>query len=102
MSDTNSNTKTEVQDPRGIGGVIAVPLRFALDYGPDPRALPIPGEGPRSGVKPPKFAGDGTRYMLDDGSVWEYLGIGSKADNRERVRGWFMIAGPLVATPPKR
>ncbi len=26
--------------------------------------------------------------MLDDGSVWEYRGIGYPADNRERVRGW--------------
>lgn len=69
-----------------------VSLRFANVYGSDPRALPIPGEAPRYNVRAPRYAADGTAYLMPDGSVWEYLGTSAyDADNRDRVRGWQQI-----------
>lgn len=71
-------------------GVRAVSMRFTAVYGADPSKLPTPGEAPVLGVEPPRY---GTRYMLEDGSVWEYLGISAYAcDNRERVNGWRRLA----------
>lgn len=37
----------------------------------------------------PLFAGDGTRAMLVDGSIWEYKGISAyEIDNENRIKGW--------------
>jgi hypothetical protein len=72
-----------------------VTLLFANMYGPDPRALPIPGERDRHGVYAPLHAESRTAYMLCDGSIWEYRGIsGYDIDNKERVRGWECIWRP--------
>jgi len=73
-----------------------VTIAFSNVYGDNPNALPVPGTDERLGVKPPRYANDGTRYMLCDGSIWEYKGISAyKADNDERVNGWQMIWKPV-------
>lgn len=83
-------------DPRRHKGR-AVSLRFTAVYGADPSKLPVPGDPPVLGVEPPTSAENGTRYMLEDGSVWEYLGIGPyRCDNRSRVNGWSRVG--LTAT----
>lgn len=69
-----------------------VSLQYANVIGSSPACLPIPGDDPVLGVKPPLFAGDNTRYLMPDGSVWEYLGIsGMRADDQQRVNGWQKI-----------
>lgn len=71
---------------------IPVSLQFANSFGDNPAFLPVPGGPSRFGVKPPEYAQDGTRYMLSNGEIWEYMGISPySADNRERVNGWQLI-----------
>jgi len=75
---------------------IPVSLKFSNMFHNNPFMLPIPGETSRYGVNPPKHADSMTRYMLSDGSIWEYKGISAYAvDNKERVRGWECIWKPM-------
>lgn len=69
-------------------GAHPVSLVFANLVGSDAHFLPDPISGDILGVKAPQFAGDGTRVLMPDGSIWEYLGIGYDIDNKERVNGW--------------
>ena len=73
-----------------------VSLQFANIFGANPVALPIPGERSRYGVNPPCHADSMVRYMLPDGSIWEYKGISAYAiDDKDRVRGWDCIWRPI-------
>jgi hypothetical protein len=73
----------------------AVSLQFSNVHGNDPSKLPLPGEFEVLGVRAPKFAADGTTYMLSDGTIWTYNGIsGCAIDNKDRVNGWEMIWEP--------
>ena len=66
-----------------------VSLAFSNVFGNDPNKLPGPSQSEIYGVKPPKYADDGTTYMLSDGTVWTYKGISAyKVDNMERYNGW--------------
>lgn len=73
-------------------GAKPVTLQYANCVGSSPACLPMPGDGPVLGVDPPIYAGDNTRYLMPDGSVWEYMGIsGRYADDKDRVNGWQRI-----------
>lgn len=73
-------------------GAKPVTLQFANVFGSNAHYLPNPTTGDILGVKAPVYAADNTRYLMPDGSVWEYLGIsGNDTDNRERVNGWLKI-----------
>lgn len=79
-------------------GFRPVTLLFANLLGSDPAYLPGPGDDPVLGVAPPVYAGDGTRYLMPDGSAWEYAGIsGMDADNRERINGWRKVGLATIA-----
>lgn len=70
-------------------GVVPVTLQFSNVYGNNPKALPGPGDASVCGVKAPYAADGGTKYMLSDGSVWEYKGVSAyKCDNESRINGW--------------
>lgn len=72
---------------RGFG-IRPVPLAWANALG-RAQHLPQPGDPWHFGLQPPGWAEDGTRYMLPDGTVWEYLGIsGYETTNRGRINGW--------------
>ncbi len=75
---------------------LPVSLAFTNIFGADPKKLPLPGERDVLGVATPSSAGLGTRYMLEDGTIWEYVGYSGceKADKRDTVNGWMMIWEP--------
>ena len=78
-----------------IGGR-PVTYAFTVVYGADPSKLPTPGDPPVFGVEAPHSALEGRRYMLEDGSVWEYRGVGAyDADNWSRICGWERVDGPM-------
>ena len=65
---------------------------FLKVYGDNPSMLPIPESAPILGVKPPKYADDGTAYRFSDNSVWVYKGISVDDEkNKNRVNGWEKI-----------
>ena len=79
-------------DKPKIYGACPVSLQWANRFGSNAHYLPDPISGPILGTRAPVFAGDHTRALLPDGSIWEYLGIsGNDVDNKERVNGWLMI-----------
>ncbi len=69
-------------------GIYPVPPAFSHAYGADPARLPVPGDTPLVGLKP-VLPGSGIQYMLCDGSVWRYVGLGGLSfDPRSGVNGW--------------
>jgi hypothetical protein len=43
------------------------------------------------GVDPPAYDGDNTRYLMPDGTVWEYCGWSGYAVDNDH-NGWFKVA----------
>ena len=65
-----------------------------------PAELPIPGESCEWG---PKYAKDGTRVLLGDGSMWEYIGIPHKSETWPDVRiGWIPFKPERFERPLSR
>lgn len=88
-------------------GVKPVPLPWANRYR-EARHLPQPGDPTVLGLEPPVHAGDCTRYLLPDGTAWEYLGFtGYACDSKEtwigdrlvQVNGWRDITYDLSSNP---
>lgn len=71
-----------------------VSIPFANICRSDPNCLPIPGQAPVFGVVAPKWADDGTCYLMPDGTEWVYRGISAyKCDDMTRINGWEKLEG---------
>ena len=72
----------------------AVPLAWTNIFGPDPSKLPQPDDPVRYGLEPPRPPGPTyTCVLLEDGTVWKYVGFGALTvagnwKNGDWVNGW--------------